>query len=131
MRRSRASSQHQAHAHSDEDEDESIPASYHTVSLQVSQDLLDLMHTLHTRAATIYSSWAEEQRHLEPAGRKIEADSRTLWSNCWCPLLQGKATPCDESEKRDFRIRVELRTVEGPKTNCRKQKEVVFRVCCN
>lgn len=38
-RRSRVLSQHQAHTHSDEDEDESIPASYHTVSLQVSQDV--------------------------------------------------------------------------------------------
>ncbi|NXA34518.1 GBF1 factor, partial [Eudromia elegans] len=96
VRRSRASSQHQAHAHSDEDEDESIPASYHTVSLQ----LLDLMHTLHTRAATIYSSWAEEQRHLEPAGRKIETDSRALWSNCWCPLLQGIAWLCCDARRQ-------------------------------
>lgn len=48
------------------------------------------MHTLHTRAASIYSSWAEEQRHLESGGQKIEADSRTLWAHCWCPLLQGK-----------------------------------------
>ncbi|NXL62944.1 GBF1 factor, partial [Chordeiles acutipennis] len=95
-RRSRVLSQHQAHAHSDEDEDESIPASYHTVSLQ----LLDLMHTLHTRAATIYSSWAEEQRHLETAGRKIEADSRTLWSNCWCPLLQGIAWLCCDARRQ-------------------------------
>ncbi|XP_074686870.1 Golgi-specific brefeldin A-resistance guanine nucleotide exchange factor 1 isoform X7 [Strix aluco] len=99
-RRSRVLSQHQAHTHSDEDEDESIPASYHTVSLQVSQDLLDLMHTLHTRAATIYSSWAEEQRHLETGGRKIEADSRTLWSNCWCPLLQGIAWLCCDARRQ-------------------------------
>lgn len=95
-RRSRVLSQHQAHTQSDEDEDESIPASYHTVSLQ----LLDLMHTLHTRAATIYSSWAEEQRHLETAGRKIEADSRTLWSNCWCPLLQGIAWLCCDARRQ-------------------------------
>ncbi|XP_054061786.1 Golgi-specific brefeldin A-resistance guanine nucleotide exchange factor 1 isoform X2 [Rissa tridactyla] len=95
-RRSRVLSQHQAHTHSDEDEDESIPASYHTVSLQ----LLDLMHTLHTRAATIYSSWAEEQRHLETIGRKIEADSRTLWSNCWCPLLQGIAWLCCDARRQ-------------------------------
>ncbi|NXJ77377.1 GBF1 factor, partial [Trogon melanurus] len=95
-RRSRVLSQHQAHTHSDEDEDESIPASYHTVSLQ----LLDLMHTLHTRAATIYSSWAEEQRHLETTGRKIEADSRTLWSNCWCPLLQGIAWLCCDARRQ-------------------------------
>lgn len=53
--------------------------------------LLDLMHTLHTRAATIYSSWAEEQQHLETSEKKIEANSRALWINCWCPLLQGKA----------------------------------------
>ncbi|XP_019411354.1 PREDICTED: Golgi-specific brefeldin A-resistance guanine nucleotide exchange factor 1 isoform X1 [Crocodylus porosus] len=99
-RRLRVSSQHQSHAHSDEEEDESIPASYHTVSLQVSQDLLDLMHTLHTRAATIYSSWAEEQRHLEAAGKKIKADSRTLWSNCWCPLLQGIAWLCCDARRQ-------------------------------
>ncbi|NXO81181.1 GBF1 factor, partial [Sitta europaea] len=95
-RRSRVLSQHQAHTHSDEDEDESIPASYHTVSLQ----LLDLMHTLHTRAAGIYSSWAEEQRHLETAARKITADSRTLWSNCWCPLLQGIAWLCCDARRQ-------------------------------
>ncbi|XP_039403120.1 Golgi-specific brefeldin A-resistance guanine nucleotide exchange factor 1 isoform X1 [Mauremys reevesii] len=100
LRRSRASSQHQSHSHSDEDDDESVPASYHTVSLQVSQDLLDLMHTLHTRAATIYSSWAEEQRHLEAAGKKIEADSQTLWSNCWCPLLQGIAWLCCDARRQ-------------------------------
>uniref|UniRef100_A0A8C8RJI7 Golgi-specific brefeldin A-resistance guanine nucleotide exchange factor 1 n=1 Tax=Pelusios castaneus TaxID=367368 RepID=A0A8C8RJI7_9SAUR len=99
LRRSRASSQHQSHSHSDEEDDESVPASYHTVSLQVSQDLLDLMHTLHTRAATIYSSWAEEQRHLETAGKKIEADSQTLWSNCWCPLLQGIAWLCCDARR--------------------------------
>uniref|UniRef100_A0A674KCA6 Golgi-specific brefeldin A-resistance guanine nucleotide exchange factor 1 n=1 Tax=Terrapene triunguis TaxID=2587831 RepID=A0A674KCA6_9SAUR len=100
LRRSRASSQHQSHSHSDEEDDESVPASYHTVSLQVSQDLLDLMHTLHTRAATIYSSWAEEQRHLEAAGKKIEADSQTLWSNCWCPLLQGIAWLCCDARRQ-------------------------------
>lgn len=40
LRHLRASSQHQHRSASDEDdEDESIPASYHTVSLQVSQDV--------------------------------------------------------------------------------------------
>nr|XP_033796317.1 Golgi-specific brefeldin A-resistance guanine nucleotide exchange factor 1 isoform X2 [Geotrypetes seraphini]XP_033796319.1 Golgi-specific brefeldin A-resistance guanine nucleotide exchange factor 1 isoform X2 [Geotrypetes seraphini] len=100
LRRSRVSSQCPSRTHSDEEEDESVPASYHTVSLQVSQDLLDLMHTLHTRAATIYSSWAEEQRHLEAAGKKIEADSKTLWSNCWCPLLQGIAWLCCDARRQ-------------------------------
>ncbi|XP_029464878.1 Golgi-specific brefeldin A-resistance guanine nucleotide exchange factor 1 isoform X2 [Rhinatrema bivittatum] len=96
VRRSRVSSQRQSRAHSDDEDDESVPASYHTVSLQ----LLDLMHTLHTRAATIYSSWAEEQRHLEAAGKKIEADSKTLWSNCWCPLLQGIAWLCCDARRQ-------------------------------
>ena len=82
--------------------------------------LLDLMHTLHTRAATIFSSWAEEQ-HLpdepdalededdtvrspshpsQPAPQpymvgyeSIDAGTSTLWSKCWCPLLQGQYEP--------------------------------------
>ncbi|KAM8924081.1 Golgi-specific brefeldin A-resistance guanine nucleotide exchange factor 1 [Pelodytes ibericus] len=99
-RRPRVSNQRQYRPHSDDEEDESVPASYHTVSLQVSHDLLDLMHTLHTRAATIYSSWAEEQHHLETAGEKITADSRTLWSNCWCPLLQGIAWLCCDARRQ-------------------------------
>ncbi|XP_019949096.2 Golgi-specific brefeldin A-resistance guanine nucleotide exchange factor 1 isoform X6 [Paralichthys olivaceus] len=97
---SRASNQRPSRSHSDEEEDEGVPASYHTVSLQVSQDLLDLMHTLHTRAASIYSSWAEEQRHLQAAGRKIEADSQTLWTSCWCPLLQGIAWLCCDARRQ-------------------------------
>lgn len=35
----RASSQRPSRSHSDEEEDEGVPASYHTVSLQVSQDV--------------------------------------------------------------------------------------------
>ncbi|KAM4636752.1 Golgi-specific brefeldin A-resistance guanine nucleotide exchange factor 1 isoform 3-T3 [Discoglossus pictus] len=96
VRRSKVSNQRQYRSHSDDEEDESVPASYHTVSLQ----LLDLMHTLHTRAATIYSSWADEQRHLESGGKKITADSRTLWSNCWCPLLQGIAWLCCDARRQ-------------------------------
>ncbi|CAH6947095.1 Gbf1 [Phodopus roborovskii] len=101
LRRPRTSGQHGTRGgHSDEEEDEGVPASYHTVSLQVSQDLLDLMHTLHTRAASIYSSWAEEQRYLESGGRKIDADSRTLWAHCWCPLLQGIACLCCDARRQ-------------------------------
>ncbi|XP_076831313.1 Golgi-specific brefeldin A-resistance guanine nucleotide exchange factor 1 isoform X2 [Brachyhypopomus gauderio] len=95
-RRAKPTSQRPSRSHSDEEEDEGVPASYHTVSLQ----LLDLMHTLHTRAASIYSSWAEEQRHLEAGGRKIEADSQTLWSSCWCPLLQGMAWLCCDARRQ-------------------------------
>uniref|UniRef100_A0A8C8DCB5 Golgi-specific brefeldin A-resistance guanine nucleotide exchange factor 1 n=1 Tax=Oncorhynchus tshawytscha TaxID=74940 RepID=A0A8C8DCB5_ONCTS len=98
-RRAKASSQRPSRSHSDDEEDEGVPASYHTVSLQVSQDLLDLMHTLHTRASSIYSSWAEEQRRLEPVGKKIEADSQTLWTSCWCPLLQGIAWLCCDARR--------------------------------
>uniref|UniRef100_A0A674BZT7 Golgi-specific brefeldin A-resistance guanine nucleotide exchange factor 1 n=1 Tax=Salmo trutta TaxID=8032 RepID=A0A674BZT7_SALTR len=98
-RRAKASSQRPSRSHSDDEEDEGVPASYHMVSLQVSQDLLDLMHTLHTRASSIYSSWAEEQRRLEPAGKKIEADSQTLWTSCWCPLLQGIAWLCCDARR--------------------------------
>lgn len=36
---SRANSQRPSRSHSDDEEDEGIPASYHTVSLQVSQDV--------------------------------------------------------------------------------------------
>ncbi|CAN9500116.1 unnamed protein product [Ophioblennius macclurei] len=98
MRRggSRASSQRPSRSHSDDEEDEGVPASYHTVSLQ----LLDLMHTLHTRAAGIYSSWAEEQRHLDASARKVEADSQTLWTSCWCPLLQGIAWLCCDARRQ-------------------------------
>ncbi|XP_026134789.1 Golgi-specific brefeldin A-resistance guanine nucleotide exchange factor 1-like isoform X3 [Carassius auratus] len=95
-RRTKASSQRPTRSHSDDEEDEGVPASYHTVSFQ----LLDLMHTLHTRAAGIYSSWAEEQHHLEDAGRKIQADSQTLWSSCWCPLLQGMAWLCCDARRQ-------------------------------
>lgn len=40
LRRPRTSSQHAPRGgHSDDDEDEGVPASYHTVSLQVSHDV--------------------------------------------------------------------------------------------
>lgn len=40
LRRPRSSSQHPTRgSHSDDEEDEGVPASYHTVSLQVSQDV--------------------------------------------------------------------------------------------
>nr|XP_032805808.1 Golgi-specific brefeldin A-resistance guanine nucleotide exchange factor 1 isoform X1 [Petromyzon marinus]XP_032805809.1 Golgi-specific brefeldin A-resistance guanine nucleotide exchange factor 1 isoform X1 [Petromyzon marinus]XP_032805810.1 Golgi-specific brefeldin A-resistance guanine nucleotide exchange factor 1 isoform X1 [Petromyzon marinus]XP_032805811.1 Golgi-specific brefeldin A-resistance guanine nucleotide exchange factor 1 isoform X1 [Petromyzon marinus] len=109
-----------AHSDDDDDEDESVPASYHTVSLQVSHHLLDLMHTLHTRAASIYSSWAEEQVRQEAAtptadaaetaaqrtgGRLakhavVQADASTLWASCWCPLLQGTARLCCDARRQ-------------------------------
>lgn len=72
----------------------------------VALQLLDLMHTLHTKAALIYNSWAQEsnipdatavaedaeqvaeQSHRIPAD-DTEAGTSALWTHCWCPLLQG------------------------------------------
>ena len=59
--------------------------------------LLDLMHTLHTRAASIFSAWAEENLaessedacHGVTERGIIDAATGTLWATCWCPLLQG------------------------------------------
>jgi len=54
--------------------------------------LLELMHTLHTRAASIFMSWASE-----PMGENsgdvddiCNAETSSLWRRCWCPLLQGE-----------------------------------------
>ena len=85
---------------------------YHSLAIQ----LLDLMHTLHTRAAIIFTSWAtEEKKRLQAAASvtsnpsegvdftsiTIEneeeccrSDANSLWTQCWCPLLQGIARLC-------------------------------------
>jgi len=44
------------------------------------------MHTLHTRTAQIFKWWAEE-------GGEI-AQETSLWTQGWCPLLQGIARMC-------------------------------------
>uniref|UniRef100_A0A146LBA7 Golgi-specific brefeldin A-resistance guanine nucleotide exchange factor 1 n=1 Tax=Lygus hesperus TaxID=30085 RepID=A0A146LBA7_LYGHE len=49
---------------------------------QVCIQLLDLIHTLHTRTAQIFKWWAEETN---------ETEQISLWPNAWCPLLQGIA----------------------------------------
>ncbi|KAB0793293.1 hypothetical protein PPYR_12913 [Photinus pyralis] len=64
-----------------EDEDD-IPSGYHQISIQ----LLDLMHTLHTRTAQIFRWWAEE-------GGEVGSET-SLWTQGWCPLLQGIARLC-------------------------------------
>ncbi|CAG0893774.1 unnamed protein product [Cyprideis torosa] len=64
-----------------------LPQRFHTISIQ----LLDLMHTLHTRAAHIYLSWAQE-------GDVVSMDS--LWPQCWRPLLQGIARMCCDPRKQ-------------------------------
>ena len=64
------------------------------------------MHTMHTRAASIFHSWAEEQKSehgddSSVAGSDTAAaaaggadnicddETSSLWRRCWCPLLQG------------------------------------------
>uniref|UniRef100_A0A182MM42 SEC7 domain-containing protein n=1 Tax=Anopheles culicifacies TaxID=139723 RepID=A0A182MM42_9DIPT len=64
---------------SSDSDSEELPERYQSISIQ----LLDLMHTLHTRTAQIFRWWAEE------GGAVPQCSS--LWSQGWCPLLQGIA----------------------------------------
>jgi brefeldin A-resistance guanine nucleotide exchange factor 1 len=64
---------------------EGTAAGIHSLSIQ----LLDLMHTLHTRAASIYKSWAEEEQSYQDPNDSVDAGINALWLKCWCPLLQG------------------------------------------
>ncbi|XP_055643698.1 Golgi-specific brefeldin A-resistance guanine nucleotide exchange factor 1 isoform X2 [Toxorhynchites rutilus septentrionalis] len=64
---------------SSDSESEDTPEAYESISIQ----LLDLMHTLHTRTAQIFRWWAEEGGALPQCS--------ALWSQGWCPLLQGIA----------------------------------------
>nr|XP_018903871.1 PREDICTED: Golgi-specific brefeldin A-resistance guanine nucleotide exchange factor 1 [Bemisia tabaci] len=71
----------------DESDSEDLPSGYHQVPIQ----LLDLMHTLHTRTAQIHRWWAEENS---------DAQLTSLWAQGWCPLLQGIARLCCDSRKQ-------------------------------
>ena len=57
---------------------------------------MDLLDTLHNKAASIFTCWAEEQRQQNSL---IECSVvSNLWSNCWCPILQGIARlSCDKN----------------------------------
>ncbi|KAL0099604.1 hypothetical protein PUN28_019787 [Cardiocondyla obscurior] len=52
--------------------------------------LLDLMHTLHTRIAQVFRWWAEEG--------SID-DGISLWPQAWRPLLQGIARLCCDARR--------------------------------
>lgn len=54
--------------------------------------LLDLMHTLHTRTAQIFRWWAEEGGDV--------AQGVSLWTQGWCPLLQGIARLCCDTRRQ-------------------------------
>ncbi len=57
--------------------------------------LLDLLDTLHNKAASIFTAWAEEQRQQNVL---IDSVVSNLWSKCWCPILQGIARlSCDKN----------------------------------
>lgn len=79
----------------DEGEDEGTAGGLASLSIQ----LLDLMHTLHTRAATIFTSWAEEEQSTEER-ESIDACHSALWIKCWCPLLQGIARLCCDTRRQ-------------------------------
>ncbi|XP_043262335.1 Golgi-specific brefeldin A-resistance guanine nucleotide exchange factor 1 isoform X1 [Colletes gigas] len=57
---------------------------------QSSIQLLDLMHTLHTRTAQVFRWWAEEGNAMEGV---------SLWSQVWRPLLQGIARLCCDARR--------------------------------
>ncbi|XP_045476199.1 Golgi-specific brefeldin A-resistance guanine nucleotide exchange factor 1 [Harmonia axyridis] len=99
----------------DEDEssdEESVPTGYHQISIQ----LLDLMHTLHTRTAQIFKWWSEE-------GGEMPEDM-SLWTHGWCPLLQGIARLCCDIRKQVRMVAItylqrallvpDLQTLSGP-----------------
>lgn len=62
-----------------ESEDDELLQRYETIAIQ----LIDLMHTLHTRTAQIFRWWAEEGGALPQCS--------ALWALGWCPILQGIA----------------------------------------
>lgn len=66
----------------------------------MSIQLLDLMHTLHTRTAQIFKWWAEEHGD--------DATVYSLWPKGWCPLLQGIARLCCDSRKQVSSILFEV-----------------------
>lgn len=49
------------------------------------------MHTLHTRTAQIYRWWAEEN---------ADTELTSLWTQGWCPLLQGISRLCCDARKQ-------------------------------
>ncbi|XP_044272751.1 Golgi-specific brefeldin A-resistance guanine nucleotide exchange factor 1 [Tribolium madens] len=96
----------------EESDEEEVPSGYHQISIQ----LLDLMHTLHTRTAQIFKWWAEEGGAL--------AKETSLWTQGWCPLLQGIARLCCDI-RREIRMSAitylqrallvhDLQTLTGP-----------------
>lgn len=72
----------------DETDDNELLQRYETIAIQ----LLDLMHTLHTRTAQIFRWWAEE------SGSQPQCSA--LWALGWCPILQGIARLATDQRKQ-------------------------------
>lgn len=116
-------------ASSDGDSDcEDLSDRYPNIAIQ----FLDIMHTLHTRTANIFLWWAEEGGAM-PQGS-------TLWSQAWCPLLQGMAR-LGTDQRRNVRtgaitclqralLAHDLQTLSGPEwEGCFRQ--VLFPLLSN
>lgn len=76
-----------------------LPERYDTIAIQ----LRELMHTLYSRIAQIFRWWAMPQ-------------CTALWSQGWCPLLQGIARICTDQryEVRKFAISYLQRSLLSP-----------------
>jgi hypothetical protein len=72
------------------DADESDNEDQIMASQQVSVQLLDLLHTLHTRASQIFQWWQKEGG----------AEEASLWSLGWKPLLQAIVVLCSDARKQ-------------------------------
>ncbi|CAH0589258.1 unnamed protein product [Chrysodeixis includens] len=88
-RKSRPSSGRKQYDESSDEEVDTLDQ-YHMVSIQ----LLDLMHTLHSRTAQIFKWWRDE------ADQGQSAEEYDLWEVAWKPLLQGIAQFCTDRRKQ-------------------------------
>lgn len=114
---------------SDDNEDNELLQRYETISIQ----LLDLMHTLHTRTAQIFRWWAEESGSLPQCS--------ALWALGWCPILQGIARLATDQRKQVRTTAVtclqrsllvhDLQTLSGPEwESCFKQVRAKSILLC-
>lgn len=56
------------------------------------------MDTLHVKAASVFKEWAEIQRHIsQQTDLADQSMVSNLWAKCWCPILQGIARLCCDS----------------------------------
>ena len=61
--------------------------------------LLDLMHTLHTRALSLFKPPSVEGQKVPINDTSLQPIVGEVWVLCWCPLLQGIARVCCDPRK--------------------------------